>query len=212
MKWIYYIVVFFVGIFICSSLFFVHQVIALERNVSPVVYHKHEIHMDIPSNMDISLKKIVLSELDKRKLSFLNNISNVSVQDNLTYTFYVSSKTFFYEHYVSYAFFIETYTGGAHPNHDIWTVVYDTSKKEIVDIFDILSNNPNALISFSRSVRSDLFVHPSIVNVTWMMEGTKSIPSNYERFIFTKEGILFYFIPYSIAPYSSGTIEVVVPY
>lgn len=212
MKWIYYIVVFFVFVFTFSCLFCVHQVLAEEKKEEAIFYPKHEIHMDVPTISDPLLKQLVMKKLNSFKNEFLKSICGVADQKDFTYTFFVTSKIITYQNYVSLAFFIETYTGGAHPNHDIWTIVYDKNQKQVVS-FDVqFQKNPSFLSFVSTSVRGDFFFSPHIFNTLWMMEGTQPKKENFERFLFTEKGILFYFIPYQIAPYSSGTFEAIVPY
>jgi len=210
MKWIYYIVVFFAFTFIFSSVFFVSHVLAEEKKDERVSYSKHEIKMDVPLISDPYLKQVVTKKLDGFKNEFLKSIQGE--QTEFTSTFFVTSKTYSYQNYFSIAFFLESYTGGAHPNHDIWTIVFDKEKKEVVFLHSILEENPKFLSSTSSFVRSSLLFHPGVVDTAWMMEGTRAESVNFERFLFTEEGILFYFIPYQIAPYSSGTFEVLMPY
>lgn len=205
MKWIYYIVVLFCLVGIGYLLFSFNLAVAKEVKGVSVFYHKHEIHRNFKKIENQEVQLLFDEEVTRIKNDFLRQIENVTVQEDISYSLYLSNDVFYEEHYISVVLFSETYLGGAHPNHDIFTIVYDTEKEQI-----ILANN-FSLVSIAQAVREYFFFHPKVVDTLWMMEGTKPLIQNYKHFVFTEKGVLFYFLPYQIAPYSSGTLKVFIP-
>ena len=53
--------------------------------------------------------------------------------------------------------------------------------------------------------------HPGSVS-DMIEEGTVSDYPNYRNFYYNDRGLVFIFEQYQVAPYSSGIIEVIVPY
>ena len=64
----------------------------------------------------------------------------------------------------------------------------------------------------SEEVRGDLLMNPKITSPTWLFEGTRPIKENFKSFVYTNDGLLFFFSPYQVAPYSSGVFESIVFY
>ena len=76
----------------------------------------------------------------------------------------------------------------------------------------LVKENPDFLTQVANDTQSSFLIDPRITNITWMMEGTKGKKENYQNFIFTENGIIFYFSPYQIAPYSTGILTSRVDY
>ena len=114
-----------------------------------------------------------------------------------------------YEDYLSYAFFIETYTGGAHPTHDILTFVFDTRNDKFITANDIF--NDENLKKISKYSREKLLKDSRIVDTSMLLEGTKPNIDNFKNFVFSNNLIII-FNEYQIAPYSSGIISLDIPY
>ena len=129
-----------------------------------------------------------------------------------TYFLDISGKQFIYNNYVSYVFFKEEYLGGAHPNTYIWTVVFDLDTENIVTLENLTTKDVTFLNYVSESIRGDLLFQPYITNTSLLYAGTRPLKSNFQYFVLVDEGILFYFPPYQVAPYSSGVIEAFVSY
>ena len=151
---------------------------------------------------------VTLQNIDE----FKDNVIDVPVKQNQYYTFYLLYDMYSYQDFISYVFSIETYTGGAHPNHDIFTVTYDKSTDKIVTIADLVETNPNFLDTASNTAREELINNPGIVDINMLNSGTTAEVDNFSRFAFSSDGIVFFFTQYQIAPYSSGTFEITVPY
>ncbi len=158
------------------------------------------------------LDKVITDKINKYIDEFKDNVIDVPVKQNQYYTFYLLYDMYSYQDFISYVFSIETYTGGAHPNHDIFTVTYDKSTDKIVTIADLVETNPNFLDTASNTAREELINNPGIVDINMLNSGTTAEVDNFSRFAFSSDGIVFFFTQYQIAPYSSGTFEITVPY
>ncbi len=63
----------------------------------------------------------------------------------------------------------------------------------------------------SNYVKKKLLSHPGSVS-DMIEEGTVPDYQNYRNFYYNDRGLVFIFEQYQVAPYSSGIIEVIVPY
>lgn len=158
------------------------------------------------------LDKVITDKINKYIDEFKDNVIDIPVKQNQYYTFYLLYDMYSYQDFISYVFSIETYTGGAHPNHDIFTVTYDKSTDKIVTMADLIETNPNFLNTASSTAREELINNPGIVDINMLNSGTTAEIDNFSRFAFSSDGIVFFFTQYQIAPYSSGTFEITVPY
>ena len=60
---------------------------------------------------------------------FKEDVNSSDYPINQYYSLIILYDSYEYDNYISYIFRIEDYTGGAHPNHRIYTVVYDIKNK-----------------------------------------------------------------------------------
>ena len=206
MKYICTIVVFFFACLTIGSLIWVNRAMA-SINEEPM--HPYKMHVDSFYTPIESLNRYVSEKLDEIKTSFLEEMKLATEQNNQIYTLNVTYDSYETEEYLSFVFYIETYTGGAHPNLEIWTVVWDKTNRLIVTNE---SFTKDFLEKVSEEVRGDLLMNPKITSPTWLFEGTRPIKENFKSFVYTNYGLLFFFSPYQVAPYSSGLFETLVFY
>ena len=206
MKYICTIVVFFFACLTIGSLIWVNRAMA-SINEEPM--HPYKMHVDSFYTPIESLNRYVSEKLDEIKTSFLEEMKLAIEQNNQIYTLNVTYDSYETEEYLSFVFYIETYTGGAHPNLEIWTVVWDKTNRLIVTNE---SFTKDFLEKVSEEVRGDLLMNPKITSPTWLFEGTRPIKENFKSFVYTNDGLLFFFSPYQVAPYSSGVFESIVFY
>lgn len=214
MKLKYYIVFFLsIGMFFFSC-WFVNIAVAKEKStfVYQEKYHKYEMNIEEPKENNEQLRLMIEEKMNKIKDSFLESIKDSEIQKDLTYFLNIQFQKYIADSFISYVFFIETYTGGAHPNINIESIVYNEETSELISITKLINENPNFLKSVSRNVRGNLLINPKLVNTLMMMEGTSEKEENYKTFAITKSGYIFFFPPYQIAPYSSGSFNVNVPF
>ena len=172
----------------------------------------YEIKINYPltgyKKLNEEIKKIV----NKYMKDFKNDLPNKDIPVDMTYTLIIDFKDFYYNNYVSFVFYIEYFTGGAHPNHDIVTINYDKTTDSFIKIENLLEKNKDILDIFSKISRKRLINNPKITVTSMMYEGTKPTKDNFKNFVFTKDGILLLFNYYQVAPYSQGEFQIIVPY
>jgi len=183
-----------------------------EKKIDISDYHKYKILTYYPQTEFDTLNDNISKKINDYINDFKEEIKYVDVQLNQYYTLNIFYNTYEYENYISYILYIEYYTGGAHPNHEIYTVVYDKSQNKIIDINDLIKLNPDTLNIFSSISRKDLLQNKNIVNSSMMIDGTVPNIENFSNFVFSKDGIIIFFNYYQVAPYSSGQFEVTIPY
>lgn len=143
---------------------------------------------------------------------FKEDVNSSDYPINQYYSLIILYDSYEYDNYISYIFRIEDYTGGAHPNHRIYTVVYDIKNNEIITIDDLINKNQNILNIFSENSREILKNNNRITSSTMLYEGTKPKTENFHNFVFSKDGIILFFQHYQVAPYSQGEFNVVINY
>lgn len=143
---------------------------------------------------------------------FKENVNNSDYPINQYYSLIILYDCYEYDNYISYIFRIEDYTGGAHPNHRIYTVVYDIKNNEIITIDDLINKNQKILDIFSENSREVLKSNDKITSSTMLYEGTKPKKENFTNFVFSKNGIILFFQEYQVAPYSQGEFNVILDY
>lgn len=161
--------------------------------------------------LDMKIKNIIFKYIDEFK--------NMVDIDDKRYNYYsldINYDEYKYKEYMSYVFYIETYLGGAHPDHAIITVNYDISRNKIIDIDDLIDNDPNFLDNISHLSRIKLLSYEKFSSNDYVedffLEGTKPVRDNYINFVFTDSGIKILFDYYQIAPYYYGDSEIIIPY
>lgn len=172
----------------------------------------YEIKINYPltgyKKLNEEIKKIV----NKYMKNFKNDLPSKDIPVDMTYTLIIDFKDFYYNNYVSFIFYIEYFTGGAHPNHDIVTINYDKTTDSFIKIENLLEKNKDILDIFSKISRKKLINNPKTTVTSMMYEGTKPTKDNFKNFVFTKDGILLLFNYYQVAPYSQGEFQIIVPY
>lgn len=143
---------------------------------------------------------------------FKEDVNSSDYPINQYYSLIILYDSYEYDNYISYIFRIEDYTGGAHPNHRIYTVVYDIKNNEIITINNLININQNILNIFSENSREVLKNNNRITSLTMLYEGTKPKTENFQNFVFSKDGIILFFQHYQVAPYSQGEFNVVINY
>ncbi len=158
------------------------------------------------------LNNVINDKIYEYIKEFKENINSSDYPINQYYSLIILYDCYEYDNYISYIFRIEDYTGGAHPNHRIYTVVYDIKNNVIITIDDLINKNQNILNIFSENSREILKSNDKITSSTMLYEGTKPKKENFTNFVFSKNGIILFFPQYQVAPYSQGEFNVVLDY
>lgn len=158
------------------------------------------------------LNNVINDKIYEYIKEFKENVNSSDYPINQYYSLIILYDCYEYDNYISYIFRIEDYTGGAHPNHRIYTVVYDIKNNVIIMIDDLINKNQNILNIFSENSREILKSNDKITSSTMLYEGTKPKKENFTNFVFSKNGIILFFQEYQVAPYSQGEFNVVLDY
>ena len=197
-------------VFIFGISFLIRKHFMINENV--LKEQDYELKIDIPDTNYEKLNSIINNKIKEYILEFKSNITTEVLEFNSYYSLIIYYKEYNYNNYLSYAFFVEYFTGGAHPNHDIWTVVFNRDTNDIIGLDYLISKNRNILNIFSTISRNELMYDKGIVDTSMMMEGTRPMKENFSRYVFSNDGIILFFPQYQVAPYSSGQFTVTLPY
>lgn len=170
------------------------------------------IKIDKPSTNYIILNKIINKKIKKYRSEFCYDIKHIDIPVNFTSTLIITYDLYDSNNFLSYVFYIERYTGGAHPVHDIWTVNYDKINNRIVNIDDLILIDNDILNKFSKISRERLIYNKRIVNASWLYSGTSGVKDNFKLFVLTDNSIILFFLEYQIAPYSSSSFSLEIDY
>lgn len=172
----------------------------------------YELKIDVPTTSYAKLNDYINNKVNFYVSMFEDSFNTQSDEMSNFYSLIIYYKEYVYEDFLSYVFWVESFVGGVHPDHDIWTTVYDKNNDMIIDINYLVKLDEGILEKFSLFSRDSLVYNKKIVDTAMMMEGTLPRLENFSRFVFTKDGVLLYFPRYQVAPYSSGEFTVSIPY
>jgi hypothetical protein len=105
-----------------------------------------------------------------------------------------------------------SFTGGAHPNSFLSFHVFDRKTGEEKDMKTFVSDSLALLKIVETAFRKleNLTADADLEQAGYFLADHKFfLPANY---IFTRQGVLFYYNPYEIAAYARGPIEFTIPY
>lgn len=111
---------------------------------------------------------------------------------------------------------VSTYSGGMHPEHTNVSANYDLLTGDVLTLGSIMHKDAtmqmfcDLVLEQLDTVKDDRHLYSDYkIAVNKRFSGDES---KDEDFYFTPEGLCFYFSPYQIAPYSSGTVVAEIPY
>ncbi|MCF0073061.1 DUF3298 and DUF4163 domain-containing protein [Dyadobacter sp. CY261] len=121
-------------------------------------------------------------------------------------TVMITSKMLFYQldHY--------SFTGGAHPNSFTSFHAFDAKTGEEVEMKSFVQDSVALLSLVEKKFRELGKLTPEVDledEGYFLVDHKFFIPANY---VFTQEGVLFYYNPYEIAAYVRGAIDFTIPY
>lgn len=109
-----------------------------------------------------------------------------------------------------------SYTGGAHTGYSGASVNYDLLSGKVLRLTDIMRSQVTAdtlsqlVIDALSAVSKEKQLFTTYDQTVKQLFGAEL--SGYENWYFSQEGLCFYFDPYEIAPFSSGSIVAQIPY
>lgn len=100
--------------------------------------------------------------------------------------------------------------GSAHPEVTIRSVTYDLTSGDVLTGLDILSDETDTAQLLQAVL--DALASQSDTLYDGFENTVKTLVKDGNNWYFSREGLVFYFSPYEIAPYASGVITATVPY
>ncbi len=104
---------------------------------------------------------------------------------------------------------IYEYTGGAHGNLTLKTQNYALPEGKSLAFKDLFRNPEKALEQVSLLARQNLKTRGLPADM--VESGTEPEESNFKVFLLDNDGIILYFEPYQVAPWSEGVITMRIP-
>lgn len=108
------------------------------------------------------------------------------------------------------------YLGGAHPDHDIFTVSFDTAAYVMIALSDLFVDGSNYLNRLSTLSEKALFEkYPELgfaFNDPTYRRGFAPEEENFSRWALTDSGFIIFFYEYQVAPYAAGALDIEIPY
>jgi len=156
----------------------------------------------------ISDKKIdaQIKEIIQKNIAETKNYPDPDKRTGMSYKnelFISYEKPLISKKFTGIVLYIMTYTGGAHPNTEIYARTFDNMDGKELKI-DAFFNKDGIEILKSNLIRllSEKLSKEGFDDKSWIKNGLKNSP--LENFVADDKGILFYFGQYEVAPYSMG--------
>lgn len=197
------------------------QIITVSKEVTPErkieendLKSSYKIQIYYPFTAYPKLNKRIEQYLTETSANFKEVIPN---ENNKLYSLTAHYEKYTFSTIFSYVFYFTMDTAGAHPNHWIWTISYDTNTNDWITIDTLLQYNPNILSILSKESRNILKKNSVFQNMDntileMFQNGTDKNKENFRLFAFTKDGLLTFFPRYQIAPYAYGEFQVLISY
>lgn len=189
-----------------------YLIIKNKRNKYNINHNDNNITINYPSTNYLKVNTIIKEYLDTN----INNFKNITLdKTKTTYYLIINYKEYHYQNLISYIFFSESFTGGAHPIHLIKSFIYNIDTNSFITINTLIKNNSNILKELSnytyKTLSNKKIFQNQVVN-NMLKEGTLPTTDNFKNILFTDKGLIIYFERYQIAPYYYGDYNIIVPY
>jgi hypothetical protein len=146
--------------------------------------------------------------MDERITEFRKYAGDDAISENWKNNMQISYQEFFSrEGVVSIVFEIYQFTGGAHGNTFIQTLIFDSRQNKVLYLKDVLPRDK--FKNLQAFVRKQLHQH---LEATDFIDDGTELWNDFSSFALTNEGLVFWFSPYQVAPYVYGIQKVEVPW
>jgi Protein of unknown function (DUF3298)/Deacetylase PdaC len=147
------------------------------------------------ANKEIMFKDIQADDLSSYTYSSQNDMEILWNKDSL----------------LSIGYYNYSYTGGAHGMYGTATTTYDLKKQQILTYDDVFTANSRAILT--QELENAYRKKYNLSNKTTLAEVllAEKIEPN-DNFCLTGTGVLFTYVPYEIASYSEGEIQLFIPF
>lgn len=171
--------------------------------------NNYTIDVHYPTTENKIIDDSIFADIEKQVSDFKSAVIKPSPNSAKT-TLIINYQTILnQEDILSIKFSSESYTGGAHPSHLIWTKNFVVSKSKEIPFEEVIVDEI-MLKSVSEYAIKNLTSQKQ--DYEFFMEGFNPIKKNYQTFALNDKGIIFYFNEYQIAPYYAGNFELFMPY
>ena len=189
-----------------------YLIIKNKRNKYNINHNDNNITINYPSTNYLKVNTIIKEYLDTN----INNFKNITLDKaKTTYYLIINYKEYHHQNLISYIFFSESFTGGAHPIHLIKSFIYNIDTNSFITINTLIKNNPSILKELSnytyKTLSNKKIFQNQVVN-NMLKEGTLPTTDNFKNILFTDKGLIIYFERYQIAPYYYGDYNITVSY
>jgi len=151
--------------------------------------------------------------------SFLNEYKN-AVNDRsagLSSTWFIERKieiTYLSDKFICFGFSEFSFLGGAHPNTNLFYSIFDLVSGRKLSAIDIFTEgNEDKLTAIAekrfREIRNLKPDEDLTAAGFWFKDSKFKLNSNFG---FTKEGVVFFYNAYEVAPYAWGSTALLIPY
>lgn len=104
--------------------------------------------------------------------------------------------------FLSSEYTISNYTGGAHPNSQVYGMNYDFNAQRFVESGELFNTETTYLNYLSKTMATK--IDPSLAEDEFFAEGRAPLAENFDQFVINNTGVVFLFSPYQIGPYAAG--------
>ncbi len=171
-------------------------------------YYPFTSYQTLNTTVEDKIKK----EIDSLKQIAMENMPS----PNQYYSLNINYESYSYNSYLSYVFYISTFTGNDNSHNTIWTVTYDKNTDTFITIEFLAKKYPSLLDNIAIETRKILekdkrfTVDNDIKDM--LIDGTIPNEDNFKSFAFSENGLIIFFEQNQIAPSSLGDYEITIPY
>lgn len=152
--------------------------------------------------VDQTIDYFVQTQID----DFKNQYQDVEKINAQPYSMWIDYQIFSANRNFFSVLFMNSYeTGGAHPNHLVFTYNFDIKNERRLSLADIFPEHQSDILNY---VKNELKQNPD-----YFSENIDELTGqDIQKFTLTDRSIIFHFSPYEVAAYAFGPIEVSVEY
>src|SRR5574344_233001 len=161
---------------------------------------KYVVKEYLPVTDNKKLNDELTKNYEKIVTDFKNRVEPLKLSgDGKKFSLEISFVQYSYNNYESFLIMYSSDFGGAHPEKDIITLNYDKKSNNIINIESLISQNSNTLEILSKCCYEELNKNNELSkDQITLKNGTSAKKENFEKFIFSNDGIILFFPSYHI--------------
>ena len=165
---------------------------------------------------EIYIEEVYSHDLDKIIKEKQNELlAKIKGENAKGSTYNISYKLNFYQNLATIQFTVYVYSGGAHDIRYDKIYYYDLNNGKFLELEDLITNETKFFKKISAISKEILKKEKKelIYEDAYLVEdGLKLTKENFQNIIFEATAIKIIFPPYQVGPWSSGEINVEIPY